>query len=144
MHWNRVQRHGDPLATKQPRHGEHDSAEYQTWEAIKQRCGNPNNKYHAARGIKVCECWQRFESFLADMGRKPTPQHTIDRINNDGNYEPSNCRWATRLEQQNNVRRNRFVDVRGERMTISQAARVLGITYNAAYGRVMNGTPLER
>lgn len=79
---------------------------------MKTRCSNPNvdnYKHYGGRGVTVCERWlHSFESFLADMGKKPSPQHSIDRINNDGNYEPDNCRWATKLEQiHNRVRRPR-------------------------------------
>ena len=86
--------------------------EYIAWKAIKQRCYNPNTKFYylyGGRGITVCDRWLEPEgrgyiNFLNDMGRKPSSQHSIDRINVDGNYEPSNCRWATPKEQRNNQR----------------------------------------
>tara|TARA_R110000868_G_scaffold13848_3_gene64357 strand:- start:8415 stop:8933 length:519 start_codon:yes stop_codon:yes gene_type:complete len=97
------------------KHGESSSikktTEYISWFGMKQRCYNTNfrqYKDYGGRGIKVCERWKEsFVNFLEDMGRKPSPQHSLDRINNDGNYEPSNCRWATRSEQQNNKRNNK-------------------------------------
>jgi hypothetical protein len=82
---------------------------YVAWDSMKQRCLNPKNaayKNYGARGITVCERWRgSFELFLADMGARPSPQHTIERLNNDRGYEPGNCCWATRSEQNRNQRK---------------------------------------
>lgn len=83
--------------------------EYRTWYSMKRRCLNSNNKfykYYGGRGIIVCDRWlNSFENFLEDMGERPNPELSIDRINNDGNYEPNNCRWATQKEQMAHIRR---------------------------------------
>ena len=85
------------------------TAEYRAWTAMKTRCTNPKiARYgdYGGRGIKVCQRWtESFESFLADMGRRPSPRHSLDRINPDGDYAPDNCRWATSREQAMNQRR---------------------------------------
>jgi hypothetical protein len=95
-------------------------SEYYAWQNMKQRCLNPRNKYYhyyGARGIKVCDRWlNSFKNFLEDMGRKPSQRHSLDRKNNDGNYEPKNCRWASRKVQMNNTRKQR--DKRIEKMWI--------------------------
>ena|SRR5688572_24668095 len=89
-------------------HGMSYTPTYQIWQSMIQRCTNPNAlnyKYYGGRGITVCERWMKFENFLEDMGERPAPDLSLDRINNDGNYEPSNCEW-TFLEIQNSNRRS--------------------------------------
>lgn len=84
-----------------------DTETHSIWMGMWQRCTNPNNKKfyrYGARGISVCDRWKAFANFLADMGERPKGK-SIDRINNDGNYEPGNCRWATALEQARNKSR---------------------------------------
>lgn len=87
------------------KHGMHRTPTYRTWDGMKQRCLNPNAaRYdqYGGRGITVCEAWLTFANFLADMGPRPSREHTIDRKDNNGNYEPDNCQWSTRSEQQKN------------------------------------------
>lgn len=87
------------------------SPEYRTWQAMKARCENPRCprfKDYGGRGISICKRWSdSFKAFRDDMGPRPSAEHSIDRVNNDGNYEPGNCRWATRRQQQQNTRRSK-------------------------------------
>jgi len=96
------------------RHGLHNIKEYRVWTGMRQRCSNPKSKcyrWYGGRGIKVCERWaDSFQNFYQDMGARPTDKHEIDRINTNGNYEPSNCRWITHKENLDNMRNPIYID----------------------------------
>ncbi len=120
-----------------------NSTEYSSWICMKTRCLNPNSekyKIYGGRGIKICSRWvDSFENFLSDMGRKPTKKHSIERINNDGNYEPSNCKWGTDLEQANNKRLNIFIVIGGIRKTAAQWGRQMGFPKSFVTNRIKAG-----
>lgn len=128
------------------RHGMCKSLCYKIWNGVIQRCTNTRNNAfgrYGGRGILVCPRWRKFENFLADMGDPPTPQHSIDRIDNDGNYEPGNCRWATEFEQKRNTRRNRFFTYKGETLCLKDWSRRIGIDDMSLLWRIEHW-PLER
>ena len=111
---------------------------YSTWCKMMERCTNPLRKEfknYGARGIRVCERWREFENFLADMGEKPTGL-TIDRINNNGNYEPGNCRWATQVQQQRNKRNNRIFTVRGTTGCLQELCEYYGLYHGLVQYRI--------
>lgn len=119
---------------------------YSIWKDMRARCCIPTNhayKYYGGRGIKVCARWKVFRHFIADIPPRPTPRHTLDRVNNNGNYEPSNCRWATRKEQSSNMRSNHYVEFNGERRTISQWAEHLRMGRSAILKRIQKGWDLS-
>lgn len=123
------------------------SPEYCSWDKMIQRCLNPrNHKYaeYGGRGIKVCERWLCFTEFLIDMGKRPSRDHTLDRKDVNGNYEPSNCRWATRKEQQRNRRVNRCIEYGGKTMCLPEFSELVGLTYNQAQWRLDNGWTPEQ
>ena len=110
-------------------HGMYGTPEYRSWQHMKSRCFNPNHKNYldyGGRGIKVCDLWLNFENFLADMGLKPTAKYSIDRIDNDGDYCPDNCKWYTQTEQVNNRRSNRLITIDDVTLTIAQWAKKMG------------------
>ena len=121
-------------------YGMKDSPEYTAWQNIKSRCSNPNNKSvgdYGARGIAVCQRWlESFQNFFDDMGPRPSPAHSIERIENECGYSPGNCIWATRIQQANNRRANRRLTVDGKVLTVAQAAREFGIRYSTLKERL--------
>lgn len=113
--------------------GANRTREYRAWISLRARCYiKSNSRYssHGARGVVVCDRWRdSFENFLADMGKCPSTSHSLDRIDNDGNYEPENCRWATHEEQANNRRNSRLVTHDGMTLSLAQWSRLTGINH---------------
>ncbi len=121
--------------------------EYQVWGNMKRRCSDPKAAqyaYYGGRGIKVCERWQSFENFFADMGPRPSPRHQIDRTDNDGNYEPGNCRWVTCKENQNNRHTTRWLQLGEERMTTTDWSARTGIKADTILVRLARGWTVEK
>jgi hypothetical protein len=119
------------------------SAEYKAWDSARNRCRNPKNRkfrLYGGRGINFCDRWNNsFENFLSDMGVKPSPDHSLDRKDSNGDYTPENCRWATIVEQNNNRSFNRRLVVNGQAITVAEAARVTGIPHATILTRLDSG-----
>lgn len=124
------------------------SSEYLSYQGMMQRCYDPNSIGYArygGRGIRVCERWlSSFENFLEDMGSKPRPRMSIERTNNDGNYEPSNCRWATFTEQNRNKSTNRIIEFGGRTMTLAEAIQLSGLNKATVGDRLREGWETEK
>jgi hypothetical protein len=122
--------------------------EYDAWSAIISRCENPANAKFAdygGRGIRMCSPWREsFPTFLRDVGPRPSGRHSIDRIDNDGDYKPDNVQWATRAEQLRNQRRSRRISFRGETLCLSEWAARQGIAWETLAGRLAAGWSAER
>lgn len=128
-------------------HGMSKSAEYMTWNRMWSRCTNPIvDRYplYGGRGIKVSKEWETFEPFYEDMGPKPSPKHSIGRIDNNGNYCKENCRWETAEEQQSNTSTNVFIEHNGLLLTVSQWSRRIGVPATTLHQRQHAGMPIER
>jgi hypothetical protein len=127
-------------------HGRSRTHAYRAWQGMLQRCENPNMakfSHYGGRGITVCERWHDYANFLADMGDRPIG-YTIDRIDNNGNYEPGNCRWATYGEQNNNNRRNHLLTLNGQTHTVTEWAAITGIGRPTLFARIRYGWSDER
>lgn len=121
--------------------------EYRSWRQMKQRCLNPNYyKWHryGGRGIKISARWvNSFKNFYADMGPRPSPTHSLDRICNWGSYGPSNCKWSTKGEQARNRHTNLKIEYRGKRMCLAEACELAGAPYKTAQNRIKKGLPFD-
>lgn len=129
-------KHGNEIGRKK-------TTELGTYHKMKERCSNPNNKdyvNYGGRGIKVCDRWlESFQNFLDDMGKKPSPDLSIDRINVNGNYEPGNCRWATKSEQNRNTRKTPYIELWGERKSLLEWVEILRFERSSYYKRLAKG-----
>lgn len=115
--------------------------EYNTWHSMMNRCFDnkiKTYKHYGGRGITVCDRWKTFKNFYEDMGISP-PKYTLERIDNNGNYEPSNCKWADRTTQSNNRRTSRKITLNGKTLTVSQWSEILNINRYTIYQRLDTG-----
>ena len=127
-------KHG--LATRQNR-----SPVYSAWCGMRQRCNDKNSTFYSdygGRGITICDRWENFTAFIEDMGERPSGT-SIDRIDNNGNYDPNNCRWATKFEQANNCRNSTVIEYKGKTLTIAQWGREKGIRAGTLHARTKAG-----
>ena len=131
------------------KHGQsrYHPAECKAWSGMLRRCENAHDKSYAdygGRGIAVCDRWHDVRLFIADMGPRPSPRHSIDRINNDGDYEPGNCRWATDKEQMNNRRCSRLITFGERTQSVAKWADELGVGWHVLACRLNRGWSVER
>lgn len=139
------------IEKKRARSREHPpkpKSEYAAWRGMRRRClSSSSASYHryGGRGITICDRWRdSFDNFIADMGMKPSPGHSLDRVNNDGNYEPGNCRWATMTEQLRNTSTNRYITLNGETMPLSAWVERTGLPGGCIANRLDRGWDVER
>lgn len=117
------------------------------WANMVRRCADPNDAHfhcYGGRGIRVCERWLDFSNYISDTGLPPFPGAELDRIDNDGNYEPGNVRWVTRTQNRNNQRDNIMVNFNGKTMTIAEWAREIGLKYDTLVTRYRRGWNVSR
>ncbi len=129
---------------KREQHRMTNTPEYRVWSDMRSRCRNPRAtsfENYGGRGIKCCAAWDSFTQFLSDMGVRPTPNHTLERNDVNGNYEPSNCRWATRAEQAANKRNTILVKTDGAVSRIPELASAAGLSRSGMWLRVKQSQP---
>lgn len=133
-------RYRNPLLPK------YDKLTNASWSQMRTRCTNPSHKNYpnyGGRGIKVCPRWNNYHAFAVDMGPRPSKAYTIERVDVNGDYEPGNCKWATREEQDRNKRNSVHVTYQGKRILLIDLVKELGLSRGVVYGRLKLGWPLE-
>lgn len=125
-------------------HGMSKTRIHRIWRGILRRCGPSGLPEYAGRGIKVCARWHSFAEFYSDMGDAPFPGAEVDRIDNDGDYEPGNCRWADRFTQMKNTRKNSFLTLDGQTRHLAQWAREKGMHPGTLLNRLQSGWPVRQ
>ncbi len=123
------------LATSTLRHGMSNTKTHRIWRGMLKRCVNGHPRY-GGRGIRVCDRWQLFENFLSDMGECPVGNYSIERINNDGNYEPSNCKWLLMALQHRNTSRTVWITINNERKSLVEWCSIYNIRYSRVRDRI--------
>lgn len=119
---------------------------YKTWSCMLTRCADPNYKQfhlYGGKGVKVCERWKSFQNFISDMGDKPSSSHSLDRIDGNGDYEPSNVRWADKITQGRNTSRVKLIEFMGEARCIPEWSELLKISIKTLRGRLKHGWSVE-
>lgn len=151
MHWQRIRTNGHPNRTQTPKgFALQHQIEYRCYTSMKTRCYNKNcPPYHnyGGRGIKVCDRWlgpNGFLNFINDMGKRPSENFSLDRINNNGDYEPNNCRWTDNKTQGNNRRTNKLLTYNNETHTEAEWAKKIGVNRGTLHERLRRGVPLDR
>jgi hypothetical protein len=127
-------------------HGFSSTSEYISWRSMIERCTDPSQKHYklyGGAGIKVCDRWLDIKNFMEDMGKKPTPKHTLDRKDSTKGYFPENCRWATPAEQARNRKSNILVELNGEKLCLKDYCLALNVNYNLVRRRLSEGKTLE-
>lgn len=133
--------------TRRRSHGKSRTKVYVAWVSMINRCDNPRAFHYSeygGRGIRACDEWHTFVNFYRDMGEPPTKEHSLDRIDVNGNYCKENCRWADKRTQSNNRRSRVSITINGETKNLSEWAKVFGISANRAFMRYYRGMPTEK
>lgn len=128
-------------------HGKTKTRIYRIWISMKSRCNSPKSggyEYYGARGIKIHKKWETFEGFYEDMGDPPSPLHSLDRINNNGDYELSNCRWATPKQQSRNKRTSRLIEWEGQKLTLADWSERYNLNDSTVLCRLKRGWTLDQ
>lgn len=137
----------EKLISRITKHNKSTTPEYTSWESMKHRCLNSNNKYYknyGGRGITVCDEWLTFEGFFKDMGNKPEKNFSLDRIDVNKGYYKDNCRWASRYTQDRNRRDNIFIEHEGEKYILSDLAKKVNMHQQTLKARLLRGLPVDQ